>query len=75
MHKDNVYTRWTRLGLEQVGQAKSIDLMIGAALGPVSSMTTGVAFSGDRRTIVVILAILYFDRLCNCIRPPGQSDI
>ena len=38
MHKDNVYTRWTRVGLEQVGQAKSSDLMIGAALGPVSSM-------------------------------------
>lgn len=45
MHKDNVYTRWTRLGLEQVGQTKSIDLMIGAALGPVSSMTTKVALS------------------------------
>lgn len=58
MHKDNVYIGW--ICFKQHGQAKSIDLRIGSALGPVRSMATGSHCLTHQPTMVAILAIYWF---------------
>lgn len=56
MHKENIYVGWT--SVEYLRQTKSIDVQISSALGPVSSMTTGLYCFTYQPTMVAILAIL-----------------
>ena len=55
MHKDNVYIGW--ICFKHRGQAKSIDLGTGSALGPVRSMTRVPNYLAHQPTMEAILAI------------------